>query len=169
MDNIKCKVCGGSMIINTDTGLCICDSCGNTVEADSEAVKKYQNLLTAADRKMMYNSVKYYTEAIEILEDIPFVSGAKEKADLCRRRIAEIKSAQAEKEKQIKNTDSKDSKAGIIIALCIILGLIVIASTAGIIIFKLVKGSLSSGEVYVCAAVIAVAVGVFVAAKIKGN
>lgn len=167
MNNIKCEVCGGSVIVNTDSGMGICDSCGNTTEIDNETVKKYKALLNAADRKMMYNSVQYYTDAIKILEDIPFVDGAKDKIDLCNKRIAEIKASQVRKAEQKKAEDSVSTKAGIAVVVCLIAGLIAIAVVLGVVIFKLAKGELTTTEISMLVAVSAVVVTVFIVSKLK--
>lgn len=167
--NNKCEICGGTVMINTDTGIGICDSCGNTKDIDKETVAKYRNLIGTADRKMMYNSVKYYAEAKAILEDIPFVDGAKEKIDICNKRIAEIKNATETKAKQEQKTDSNNSKVGVVIAIIVVIGLILLALAIGFFIFKLVKGQLSPGITVATVAVIAVVIVGFIIGKIKGN
>ena len=165
----KCDICGGLIIINTDTGMGICDSCGGTVEVDKEEVKKYQFILETAERKMMYNSVKYYTEAKEMLEGIPFVDGVKEKITTCDKRISETKKSQESRAKQIQHEDTNSTKTGVIIAVCLIVVLLLIAAAIGFVIFKLIRGELSTEVTCVLGAVIVIAVVLFVVGKIKGN
>ena len=165
----KCDICGGLMIINTDTGIGICDSCGSTVEVDKEEVKKYQFILETAERKMMYNSVKYYTEAKEMLEGILFVDGVKEKITTCDKRISEIKKSQESRAEQIQHEETNSTKTGVIIAVCLIVVLLLIAAAIGFVLFKLVRGELSTEVTCVLGAVIVIAVVLFVVGKIKGN
>lgn len=165
--NNKCEICGGTVMINTDTGIGFCDSCGNNTEIDKETVTKYRNLIGIADRNMMYNSVKHYTEAKGILEDIQFVNGAKEKLDICNKKITEIKGAYGTEAEQERKTDSGNSKVGVAIAVIALIVLILLVIAAGFFVFKLVKGQLSSGMIIAAAAVIAIIVVTFIMTKIN--
>lgn len=167
--NNRCEICGGTVMINTDTGIGTCDSCGNNTEIDRATVTKYRSLIGSADRKMMYNSMKYYTEAKGILEDIQFVDGAKEKLDICNKRITEMKITHQTEAKRQQKIDSGNSKVGVAIAVIVVIGLILLALAAGFFLFKLIKGQLSSGAIVAAVVVAAIVIAMFITTKTKRN
>lgn len=139
----KCEICGGTVIVNVDSASGICDSCGRTADLDRETLSKYSNILKTAERQMQLNSVKGYTAALGILEDIPFVDGVQKKKELCVQRMEEIKEKQEKRVRQAKKSDSGNTALGIVLAVICIAVVVALVGGCIFLVYKYLKGELS--------------------------
>lgn len=163
----KCSICGGNILVNTDSAIGTCDSCGNSVEIDAETVKKYKNLIALADRKMMLNSVNGYNEAIEILNDITFVDGVDGRIRKCNQRIAEL-NIKAEARRAFRaESEANESKIGTILLIVVVIAFLLMAAAVGFTLYKLFRGELTQQQIYIVIGIAAVSVIMFIAGKLK--
>ncbi|MCR4615184.1 MAG: hypothetical protein K5756_03455 [Clostridiales bacterium] len=162
---LNCEICGGSVLVNPDTAIGICDSCGNTVEIDEAVASKCKSVFRMAEHKMLLNSSKGYEEAIRLFESIEYVEGVKEKIEQCRNRYAELKKKESVRQKQAKRSESQDTKIGVLIT--VILVLAVLLFIAGLIFaaYKILSGKLEGKALYIAIIGFAVFLVVFVIGK----
>ena len=84
----------------------------------------------SAERKIRLRSVAGYTDAINQLQTIPFVSEARDKIAFCEARLAEIRESKAKQAEIHEQTDKNDTKTGIIIIIMIVLVILLAAAGA---------------------------------------
>lgn len=163
MKPFVCPICGGDMHIVIESGLMVCDSCGNAFDADLADVRKYGRILQEADRLMQHNTTAGCEDAIRLMASIPFVSGAKEKQAECEKRLKELQEKAEHRRALVRREDEKNTKIGIVLLiLTIILALAAIAGVVYLIILWS-KGQLSKKTIIIIAsvAVIFVALALF--------
>lgn len=161
----KCKICGGRLIVSLGTGYATCENCGNASQPSAEELAKLRAAVKNAENRMRLNSAAGYEEALEQLRSISFVSEAQQKAELCRRRLNELRGKQAEREKNEGAANKSDTRIGIIILILFIL-LILLAIAGGVYVaVHLYRGDLSPKAV----AAIVITVVIIAALLIAGN
>lgn len=163
----KCSICGGTILINADSATGTCDSCGNCTDIDTEAAEKYRGMLALADRKMMLNSVRGFSEAIDILNDITFVDGTEERICTCNRKISELKEKEISRQSAAEKNEAGESRIGAAIVIIMIIAFLVIAAAVVFVIYKLLKGELTQQQMYIVIGIVAVSVIMFIAGKLK--
>lgn len=146
----KCSTCGGNILINTQSGTAVCDSCGNAADIDKATVEKYKSVYETAKRKMRLNSSKTYNEAIEILNGITFVDGVSEDIRICQSRIEEMKASALTQKKIAEQTESNSKKTGTVLGIIIILVVVLLIAAVCLVGYKLVRGELTPAMTCVC-------------------
>ena len=153
---LKCELCGGSILVNPDTAVGVCDSCGNTVEISQSVVLKSKSILRLAEQKMLSHSSKGYEEAIRLLESIEDVNGVREKIEYCRGMCVEMKKKEADRRDQEKKNDSRSTGIGILIAVLILAAALALIGGIVFAVYKVLSGGLTGTALYVTIGVLAV-------------
>lgn len=167
MNFFKCPVCGGKLIISVNSEYARCENCGNTAEVDSGDLGEIRSVYESALRKIRLNSAAGYTDAINQLKTIPFVSEAGDKIAFCENRLAEIKEAEAKRAEIREQTDKNDTKTGIIILILFLLVIAFAIAGAIYIAVHLYRGDLSPKAVTAIVSVIVVFAVLTIIGKIK--
>ncbi len=167
MFDIKCKICGGKLHVSVNSEFAQCENCGNSAEIDSAELGRIREIYESANRKICLNSRAGYTDAINQLQTIPFVTEARDKIALCETRLAEIKETEAKRAEIQEQTDKNDAKTGIIIMVLILLVILLAAAGAVYIAVHLFRGDLSPKAVTAVICVIAVFAVIAIIGKIK--
>ena len=168
MEQFKCPVCGGTLEISLLSSTAVCDSCGDRVQIGYDQTKEYRQLYHEAEKLACQNTAEGYTNAIELMSSIPFVKEAREKTESYRARLKDLREKQAARAESEKENSSREAWFGT--ALIVLVVLIVLAALAGaaVLVFRLVRGELSTQSTIVLAVVIAVLVIGAIVGKIRG-
>ena len=169
MRSFVCPICGGKTHIVIEAGLVVCDSCGNTFDADPNDVQKYGRIMRDVDRLMQRNTAAGCKDAIRITASIPFVSGAKEKQAECEKLLKELQEKTEQRKAVASREDAKDTKIGIVLLILTIL--FALAAIAGIVclIVLWIKGMLSRTAIIVIISVAVIAVVLALFGKIRSR
>ena len=163
----KCKTCGGDLVLTIGSDTAFCGHCGQAAAVDLQDVKKYQDVYQSAEALMRTDTLPGYADALTRLQSISFIPQAKEKAELCEKRMKQLRQSQDEKA-HLKNRDeAKTTKLGVIITVFAVLFLL--AAVAGVVYaaYHLVKGDLSQTEIIVIASVAAAFVLMLIVSKVS--
>lgn len=167
MFNYNCKICGGRLSISVNSEYAQCENCGSSAEVSPEELGRIRTIYESALRKIRLNSAAGYKDAINQLQTIPFVSEAQDKIDLCEKRLAEIKEAEAKRAEVQEQTDKNDTKTGIVIIVLIMLVILLAIAGAIYIAVHLYRGDLSPKAVTAIVSVIVVFAVLTIIGKIK--
>ena len=150
-----CPICGGHLKIQLDTGIAVCDSCGETPEIDPAQIKKIRETGSSAERFMRQNTAAGYAEAIRLLHSIEFAADVKEKIAFCEAQLDALQEKRERQQEAGRDTDKKDTALGIFLIVVIVL--IVLALIAGVITLIVLwsRGQLSPTAVTVIVCAIA--------------
>lgn len=166
MSGFDCKICGGRLEINVDSGTAVCDSCGAVSRPEPEEIRSFVQTYRAALTDMGSGTVKGYEDAILKFRSIPFVAGTNEKIEECRTRIKELEEAFERRE----TTDKKSGGAGLGAALIIVAVLILLACAAGVVyvVWNMAHGTLSPTAKWIAIGAAVLAAVCLIAGKLRG-
>ena len=137
MFDFKCDICGGNLIIKSNSNMGICENCGAKELVDKKDFEKYNDSYHAAVRDMNSGTIAGYKSAAEIFEEIPFMYDSKIRYSTCIEKIDELeadkkaertRAAEFEKQSRRKKTFKKAARiiAVFLIAIAAISAFIVI-------------------------------------------
>ena len=167
MATYKCKTCGGNLVLTIGSDTAFCDHCGQAEPGDPQDVKKYLDIYQSAETLMRTDSLSGYTDALTRLQSISFIPQAKEKAELCEKRIEQLQTVHNEKIRRKESDDGKNARLGIVITIMIVLFLAAFVVGVVYVVVHLYKGDLSQTEIIVIASVAVVFVLLLIIGKIR--
>lgn len=163
----ECNICGGNLILTIGSDTAFCDHCGQASAVDPQAVKKYQDVYQAAETLMRTDTMHGYAEALTRLQSISFIPQAKEKAELCERRMAQLRQTRNDPARPKETDEKKSEKLGVTIVVLVLLLFVAAAVGLGYVGYHLIKGDLSQTAVIVLVSVAAVLAGLLIIGKLK--
>ena len=169
MSIFKCKTCGGDLVLTIGSDTAYCDHCGQPSPVDPQDVKEYLDVYESAERLMRTGTLSGCEDALIRLRTISFIPQAKEAAELCEKKIEELRVNRSEKESQKADDEKKSASLGALIIGLIVLFLLAILACIGYAVFRLVQGDLSRTEVIVLIAVAAVFALLLIIGKIRSK
>lgn len=119
MFDFKCDICGGNLIIKSNSNMGICENCGAKELVDKKDFEKYNDSYHAAVRDMNSGTIAGYKSAAEIFEEIPFMYDSKIRYSTCIEKIDELeadkkaertRAAEFEKQSRRKKTFKKAAR-----------------------------------------------------------
>ena len=151
---LTCPACGEHMIINTDTGIAVCGSCGETAPSDDNQLQRIMEISRRADRLIQQNTAAGYQQALHLLQEISAAAAVDEKISFCKTRLESLKIEKMRREALAKDEDRKDGSRGVVL-LIVFAAIIIIPTVAGIIALTVLwrQGRLSpaAGAILLCA------------------
>lgn len=169
MDNYKCEICGGDLVLTIGAETAVCDHCGRSTAIDPADAKKYQRIYQSAERMTHTGSVSGYREAVKQMETIAFIPQAKEQIELYEKQIEAL---QRKKEQQA-HTRAADEKSGtavgVIVVIVVVLFLLAAVGLIGFEIYRLIKGEMTRTEMIVTIAVAAAAAVLLIVGKARSK
>ena len=162
-----CPICGGKLNIKNRAEFAVCDSCENVIELDPSEVSRIRAVYQSVERLIRLDSASGYRKAIDELEEIAFISEARELSAECDRRLKALLSKQ--EERQAAEMASGKSNAVLGVILLAVTLLFCIAAVAGLVylIVRIASGGLSQWASSVIIVVTVVATVLIVANKLK--
>lgn len=160
-----CPVCGGQYILSVNSQVAECENCGKTDEVDIDTLSAIRKTYRSAEQKIHRNTAADYSEAINLLQGISFVKEAREKADLCEKRLGELNDSRARQAEAKMQSDKNDSRIGFIFLILFLLVIALAVAGAVYIIYHLKMGDLSP----TVSAIIICVVAVFAVSVIIGK
>lgn len=167
MANYKCNTCGGNLVLTIGSDTAFCSHCGQAAAVDPQDVKKYQDIYQSAETLMRTDSLSGYTDALTRLQSSSFIPQAKEKADLCEKRIKQLQTVHDEKTRRKESDEGKDTRLGIVITIMIVLFLAALVVGVAYVVYQLYRGDLSQTEIIVIASVAVVFALLLIVGKIR--
>lgn len=167
MSSFTCPICGGKLNIKIGAEFAECDSCGKVTGIDPADAAKFRAVYQSAERFMRLDSVDGCRKAIDQLETIAFVDGAREMSEKCAGRLNEL---QAEKKERQATERTYEKRNAILGAVLIIVALLFcVAAVAGLVymIVHIANGTFSPRILPIIICVTAVAVVMSVISKLK--
>ena len=162
-----CPVCGGQYVLSVNTDYAKCENCGKTEKTDTDTFSHIRRIYTEAEQKIHLNSAEGYTEAIELLQSIPFVSETEERIRFCEKRLTELKDTKTRQDESKEKTDKRNARIGIYILIVILLTVVLIVAGLVYVIYHFRAGDLSPVSTGIFIAVIIALFIMLVIGKIK--
>ncbi|MCR5611820.1 MAG: hypothetical protein K6F68_08355 [Clostridiales bacterium] len=154
MQNFKCPVCGGKLNVKIGAEIAACEACGSISPVNEEDVRRFKAIYQKATVAMNKRTAAGYNEALNLLEPITFIKEASELSGQCRDKLKELEQTQLLRTAREKESNKRDTVAGIIFAVILLLVIAAIIAGAVYCVIRLIHGQLSPAAIGVIAGVV---------------
>lgn len=165
----SCPICGGRLIIKLDTGIGVCDSCGQMTELNPTDLKELRDMNSRAERQMRLRSAAGYEEALRLLKGISFAADVDEKIAYCQTQLDALRQKQVRQRSFTESAGKKDTALGTVLIVMAVVFLL--AAVAGIVVLIVLwsRGKLPPKAAAVILGVIAVVAVLALIGKAKNS